>query len=353
MIAQWGRDKNRGQKDRVCSQETSCVNGNWIADSKKQENSASAVAQEIRKITHSLEQGDGNDSCSSDGSESFHLKEDNEEEPYFVSPDKRAGAFFVFTSNVDGHSFDVFESHEIRECHGNVEMWQCHNFSCGTNAATCDGGSLDGIDGNNDDVRLQHAHQSNRRLWRLPMDHKFLVDCRSMCAPHSKTLGNVSDGATNASDIAASLSSPPAPKRRKSSMNDEPNVNSQGETCSNDSTCANDNDTVDILDTATALGGMMEDALTNHLEERVSENKSGIDTYRKEDIKGSKFQPAHVGDVYGKPRMCPLRHMCPPSTDYANKTDDIKSHNYFLPISEDENWPRCPRCHEAARPAVL
>merc|ERR1719253_2527156 len=55
MIAQWGRDKNRGQKDRVCSQETSCVNGNWIADSKKQENSASAVAQEIRKITHSLE----------------------------------------------------------------------------------------------------------------------------------------------------------------------------------------------------------------------------------------------------------------------------------------------------------
>ena len=43
------------------------------------------------------------------------------DEPYYVS-DERAGAFYLFTSNVDAHSFDIFESHEIRECHGNVEL---------------------------------------------------------------------------------------------------------------------------------------------------------------------------------------------------------------------------------------
>ena len=43
--------------------------------------------------------------------------------PYSV--DGTAGSFFLFTSNVDAHSFDHFEAHEIRECHGNVELWQC------------------------------------------------------------------------------------------------------------------------------------------------------------------------------------------------------------------------------------
>eukprot|EP00928_Gymnodinium_smaydae_P061833 TRINITY_DN45812_c0_g1_i1.p1 TRINITY_DN45812_c0_g1~~TRINITY_DN45812_c0_g1_i1.p1 ORF type:complete len:517 (+),score=57.33 TRINITY_DN45812_c0_g1_i1:28-1551(+) len=36
-----------------------------------------------------------------------------------------AGAFFVFTSNVDGHSRQLFERHEVRECHGSGELWQC------------------------------------------------------------------------------------------------------------------------------------------------------------------------------------------------------------------------------------
>ena len=38
---------------------------------------------------------------------------------------RRAGAFFCFTSNVDAHSFDFFEPQEVRECHGNTELYQC------------------------------------------------------------------------------------------------------------------------------------------------------------------------------------------------------------------------------------
>ena len=34
-----------------------------------------------------------------------------------------AGAFFTYTSNA--HSFDHFEPEEIRECHGNTELFQC------------------------------------------------------------------------------------------------------------------------------------------------------------------------------------------------------------------------------------
>ena len=39
--------------------------------------------------------------------------------------DGSPGAFYVFTSNVDAHSFDAFRSCEVRECHGNTELWQC------------------------------------------------------------------------------------------------------------------------------------------------------------------------------------------------------------------------------------
>lgn len=45
------------------------------------------------------------------------LRRDDGEEP--------AGAFFAFTSNVDAHSFSVFDKNEVRECHGNTEWWQC------------------------------------------------------------------------------------------------------------------------------------------------------------------------------------------------------------------------------------
>ncbi|CAJ1359581.1 unnamed protein product, partial [Effrenium voratum] len=42
-----------------------------------------------------------------------------EPEPYEVKG--HAGAFFVYTSNVDAHAYDFFEPCEVRECHGNTE----------------------------------------------------------------------------------------------------------------------------------------------------------------------------------------------------------------------------------------
>ena len=71
--------------------------------------------------------------------------------PYAVA--RRAGGFFCFTSNVDAHSYDRFPACEIRDCHGNVEVYQC--------AAQCD---------------------AQPRLWRAPRDWRFRVDLETMLA---------------------------------------------------------------------------------------------------------------------------------------------------------------------------
>ncbi|KAL7540147.1 hypothetical protein ACHAXR_009914 [Thalassiosira sp. AJA248-18] len=353
IVARWGRDKNYVSKKDHDHESASGVDEDSVSKNENHEGNTSVAAHELRNITHVLEQGGGDDS---DSSESFHFKEDDEEEPYYVSPNERAGAFFVFTSNVDAHSFDVFGSHEIRECHGNVELWQCHNFACGTNDTLGDGGSLNGIDGstggggdddNSNEGKQPQQQTWQRRLWRLPMDHHFLVD-NSMGAPYSKTqlekrAVEMAAGEAESSAVAPS-SSPPALKRRKSSMQDDCNTNSdKGKTCgtgdeSGSNACASTNNN-DTLDTATALGGLMEDTLRSHLEKGVSKN----------DTKYHSDTPAHVGDVHGKPRIFPLRHMYPPTTaDSTNNEQD-----FYLPISANENWPRCPRCQQAARPAVL
>jgi len=79
----------------------------------------------------------------------FHFKSD--EPPYNV-PD-RPGAFFAFTSNVDGHHLDWFAPHEVRECHGNVELYQCASRRAGC-----------------------------RKLWRAPLNFRFSVDTSTMRA---------------------------------------------------------------------------------------------------------------------------------------------------------------------------
>lgn len=61
------------------------------------------------------------------------------------------GAFFAFTSNVDAHHFDWFTASEIRECHGNVELYQC--------ASGCEA------------------------IWRAPLNFRFIVDKKDMLAP--------------------------------------------------------------------------------------------------------------------------------------------------------------------------
>jgi len=43
------------------------------------------------------------------------------------------GAFFSFTSNVDAHHLQFFQASEVRECHGNCEVWQCKHRDCPQN----------------------------------------------------------------------------------------------------------------------------------------------------------------------------------------------------------------------------
>ena len=62
-----------------------------------------------------------------------------------------AGAFFLFTSNVDAHSFDHFKSNELREVHGNIETWQC------AQSQDCTAGGRE-------------------KLWRIPVGYSFNVD---------------------------------------------------------------------------------------------------------------------------------------------------------------------------------
>ena len=335
IIAQWGREKNQCSND---------------------------VAQAIRNITKMLEQGEQDDSDSSDGSESFHFKEGDEDEPYYVSPTQRAGAFFVFTSNVDAHSYDVFPSHEIRECHGNVELWQCHNFACGTNdTALDDGGSLGEIEGTDtkefqqqkcdgDENKQPQPQKWQRRLWRLPMDHHFVVDCNTMQAPQSKAVKvtTVTTESVNEAKLSSSPPSSPASKRRKSAM---PVQDDHDDTCvdldSKPAAYADHNDD-EIDDTANALGGIMDYTLRNQLEKEDAEGRSRDN----EESERNTSQPAHVGDVHGKPRLFPLRHMNNPQTDTSNE-NEMQAHNYFLQMPDDENWPSCPRCKGPARPAVL
>lgn len=68
-----------------------------------------------------------------------------------------AGAFYMYTSNVDAHSFDYFEPCEVRECHGNLEFWQCG----------------------------QAPKPCCRRTWRAPLDFRFRVDAATMRAAPS------------------------------------------------------------------------------------------------------------------------------------------------------------------------
>jgi len=90
------------------------------------------------------------------------------EEPYRCHG--HAGAFFVFTSNVDAHSFDHFDASEVRECHGNTELWQCSVPCC-------------------------------FRVWRAPRDLCFAVDLTTMeASPGASTV--LPEGISLAEDAA-------------------------------------------------------------------------------------------------------------------------------------------------------
>lgn len=75
--------------------------------------------------------------------------------PYIVRD--HPGAFFAFTSNVDAHHFDWFRACEIRECHGNTELYQC-----ASRTGTC------------------------TAVWRAPSDFCYSVNKATMLAPRRR-----------------------------------------------------------------------------------------------------------------------------------------------------------------------
>mmetsp|Transcript_71794 Transcript_71794/g.149994 ORF Transcript_71794/g.149994 Transcript_71794/m.149994 type:complete len:409 (-) Transcript_71794:732-1958(-) len=99
------------------------------------------------------------------------------EEPYEV--DEKPGAFYVFTSNVDAHHFDWFRASEIRECHGNVELYQC----------------------------AHPGHSDCSGVWRAPSHLGFDVNLDTMLAPDGPQLFQPTppreEGAEAASDSEA------------------------------------------------------------------------------------------------------------------------------------------------------
>lgn len=100
---------------------------------------SSKVADSIRAILDEKQQ------------QGAHHFETSALEPYHVA--ERAGAFYAYTSNVDAHHFDWFRACEIRECHGNTELYQCSSESCGGSG-----------------------------VWRAPLDFRFAVDKETMLA---------------------------------------------------------------------------------------------------------------------------------------------------------------------------
>jgi len=124
IIARW-RDDKQQKNEEDCS-------GN--------KNVASRIQHRIKELSQSA---------------NSHYDVSANEEP-------SAGAFYIFTSNVDAHSYDYFRANEIYECHGNIELWQCSSrgFSCSSG------------------------------IWRAPLSHEFFVDQHTMLAPRHRSTSN-------------------------------------------------------------------------------------------------------------------------------------------------------------------
>lgn len=119
----------------------------------------------------------------------------NKLSPYVV--ENFAGAFFVYTSNVDAHSYDYFDPSEVYECHGNTEIYQCS-----------------GIDA----ITLSRGRLCSKQIWRCPLDHSFAVNLETMKAPSNKE--NMPSGEKN--EVLAETEGVPAVGRTKGSERKNP-----------------------------------------------------------------------------------------------------------------------------------
>lgn len=97
------------------------------------------------------------------------------DEPYGLND--FAGAFFAFTSNVDGHHYDWFRACEIRECHGNIELFQCASSRRACRYTASLPLPLEQTNGSG------ASHACGDAVWRAPCDLRFQVEPNTLTAP--------------------------------------------------------------------------------------------------------------------------------------------------------------------------
>ena len=111
-----------------------------------------------------------------------------EQDPYGLARGPVHAAFYLVTSNVDAHSYDWFPPEEVREVHGNIELWQCSRGP----------------------LRCSPA------LWRAPKEMRFNVDLDTMLcqgfrcaqdasAESSRGPGSAAVAASNVQGAAAAI----------------------------------------------------------------------------------------------------------------------------------------------------
>lgn len=94
------------------------------------------------------------------------------------------GAFFSFTSNVDAHHLQFFSPAEVRECHGNSEVWQCANRSCRQKAKAEGGGGDEVGETDETDATDENDAHSAALRWPAPAGYRFAIDDESALAPN-------------------------------------------------------------------------------------------------------------------------------------------------------------------------
>lgn len=101
------------------------------------------------------------------------LEDLKNEEEAFANTLTAPGAFFAFTSNVDAHFYDVLDAGEIRECHGNVELYQC-------------GGRRVVLEDEGEETVVHSSKKCSRSVWRAPRDLRpYAVNTDTMLAQDS------------------------------------------------------------------------------------------------------------------------------------------------------------------------
>ena len=100
----------------------------------------------------------------------------NEEEAWSGDHVTPPGAFFSYTSNVDAHFYDVLDAGEIRECHGNVELYQC-------------GGRRVVVEDEEEGEKVLYmSKKCSRSVWRAPSNlAPYAVSTETMLAEDGAT----------------------------------------------------------------------------------------------------------------------------------------------------------------------